>query len=92
MKLKIEKHPQDVILNNYFRRIEALAENMGIDIDDLLQDSEIGSKSMQRHIKKEKLAIPIKRSCILTKFFNENANNDDDDSSIRLEVHYKKPI
>ena len=37
MKLKIEKHPQDVILNNYFRRIEALAENMGIDIDDLLQ-------------------------------------------------------
>ena len=60
MKLKIEKHPQDVILNNYFRRIEALAENMGIDIDDLLQDSEIGSKSMQRHIKKEKLVFHLK--------------------------------
>lgn len=41
MKLIIEKHPEFTRLSNYFKTIEILADNMGVDIDDLLSDHHI---------------------------------------------------
>ena len=38
MKLTIEKHPDLIRLSTHLKKIELLADRMGIDVDDLLVD------------------------------------------------------
>ena len=60
MKLTIEKHPEFSKLSHYFKKIEALAEKMGIDVDDLVHDRRKNS-SMYTSFKKNILSIAQKR-------------------------------
>jgi hypothetical protein len=61
MKLTIEKHPEFVQLAHYFKKIEALAEKMGIDVDDLIQERRNKNFSMYTSFKKSVLAMAHKR-------------------------------
>ena len=67
MKLKIEKHPDCVKLAHYFKKIEALAEKMGIDIDDLIHLPENNGFPIQTSCKKEIKAITQQRVNIYSK-------------------------
>jgi hypothetical protein len=61
MKLTVEKHPEFIRLSHYFKKIEALAEKMGIDVDDLVQEKRNKNSSMYTSFKKNILAIAQKR-------------------------------
>jgi hypothetical protein len=39
MTLIIEKHPEFTRLSNYFKKIELIADDMGVEVDELLSDS-----------------------------------------------------
>ncbi len=60
MKLLIEKHPEFAKLSHYFKKIEALADKMGIDVDDLVHDRRKNS-SMYTSFKKNILSIAKQR-------------------------------
>jgi hypothetical protein len=65
MKLTIEKNPDMQLLARYFKKIEALAENMGIDVDDLMSERR-RSTSMYTSFKTNVLSIAQKRIKALT--------------------------
>jgi len=65
MKLSIEKHPELIRLAGYFKKIEAIAERMGIDVDDLVQEKKIRNSSMYTSFKKNILTIAQKRAEIM---------------------------
>ena len=63
MKLIIGKNPEQVKLSQYFKKIESIAERKGIDVDDLLADSEINISSLHEFSKKN--IFPIHKIDVL---------------------------
>lgn len=62
MKLAIEKHPEFIKLAQFFKKMEAIAEIMEIDVDDLVQDPGNKKSSMDMSFKKNILSIAHKRA------------------------------
>jgi hypothetical protein len=73
MKLIIEKHPELTRLTNCFQKIEALAETMGVEIDDLVEDQK-NSSVLYSHFKRKFLSRSVKRA-ELFKRSNSNFEN-----------------
>ncbi|HRH67622.1 MAG TPA: hypothetical protein PLU53_15085 [Bacteroidia bacterium] len=65
MKLIIEKHPELTTLVIYFKKIEAIAEKLGIDVDDLISESCQMNTSMYMSFKKKILTMAQKRAEVL---------------------------
>ncbi len=61
MKLAIEKHPEFIKLAQFFKKMEAIAEIMEIDVDDLVQYPGNKKSSMYLSFKKNILSIAHKR-------------------------------
>jgi len=79
MKLSIEKHPELVKLAGYFKKIEAIAEKMGIDVDDLVQEKKFRSSSMYTSFKKNIMSIAQKRADVLS---NRHRGSSPEEASI----------
>jgi hypothetical protein len=56
MKLIIEKHPDIARLSKHFKKIEALADKMGIDVDELLV-SNPDENELQMRIRKQVFSL-----------------------------------
>jgi hypothetical protein len=62
MKHKTTNKEQELInLSNYFKEIEELAEKMGVDVDDLVNEHSPGYESSNLSVKKEMLIKAKKR-------------------------------
>lgn len=71
MKLFIENHPDFKKLSDYFKQIEALAENKGIAVDDLVKERSDKSPTMYTLSKMNNLALLKRRSHVLKNSTNE---------------------
>jgi hypothetical protein len=69
MKLRIETHREYLKLKEYFKNIEALAEKMGVDVDDLLQESRNNRGTMYTSFRRKISTLAQKRNDV---FVNRN--------------------
>ncbi|MBK6444748.1 MAG: hypothetical protein IPQ03_16295 [Bacteroidetes bacterium] len=67
MKLIIEQHPELSKLISYFKKIEAIAERLGIDVDELVSELKPGNASMYMSFKKKILSQAHQRAELLLK-------------------------
>ena len=64
MKLSAEKDAELKKLTQYFEKIESIAENMGVEVDDLIQEFKNNNTAAYATFKKNILAIAQKRQHI----------------------------
>ena len=81
MKHNTHKNEELIDLSNYFKSIEELAEKLGVDIDDLVNEYSPGFKSGNLSSKKELLLKGRKR--IQTLFEQAAAKQTNDQSIVR---------
>jgi len=79
MKLQLETHKEYVKLKEYFKKIESLAEKMGVDIDDLLLDSKNNRVEMHTSFRSKVNKINQHRSGVIK---NENNSERKDESHL----------
>ena len=65
MKLIIDQHPELTKLIGYFKKIEAIAERLGIEVDELVSDLQPGNGSMYMRFKKNILNKAHQRAELL---------------------------
>ena len=85
MRLTIEKHPELAKLSSYFKKIEAIAEKLGIDVDELVTESRTNNTSMYMSFKKNILGIAQQRTEALLNR-NKKGNNGDEASIVGLTI------
>jgi len=61
MRLALEKHAELKKLAQYFEKIESIAEKMGVEVDDLIQEFKNNNTAAYASFKKNILAIAQKR-------------------------------
>ena len=81
MKLVFEKNSDIVRLSTYFKKIEALADKMGIDVDDLVKEPSTKKASMYTSFKKNLLSLAQRRSDLLSKRKNGGINPESNSSA-----------
>lgn len=73
MKLKIEKHPDFIRLAQHFKNIEALADALGVDVDDLI--SETREKYLSdNHSYQESIQLLLKNRASRFNSYQQNNN------------------
>jgi len=79
MKLTIDQRPQLEKLAKYFQKIEEIAEKMGVEVDDLIQEFKNNNTAVYANFKKSILGIAQKRQAA---FKRHDKGKDPEEASI----------
>ena len=74
MKLTIEKHPEFSRLAQYFKTIEDLAENLGMEVDDLLPNHHFRKTSGHPSLHRMALVLGEQRVAVFRRMAGSDAD------------------